>query len=180
MCIYSIPEWFHFHFFLYELNVKTNDVSFLTNISATRDSSFTMYTYNRYLTRNLGMPIYHLTSHNLQLRGSNASVSNGASLPYFIRIFVHIVCHWRAIFATWYSVFAKSVIVSVLGNFLVNLKYLYLLWKFLINQQWWNEVIQSREAIYDRKYHVFCYINNNYLILILNVIYLDFILTWLS
>ena len=39
----------------------------------------------------------------------------------------------------------KSVLVSVLGNFLVNSKCLYLLWKFLINQQWWNEVFQSRE-----------------------------------
>ena len=39
----------------------------------------------------------------------------------------------------------KSVLVSVLGNFLVNLKCLCLLCKFSINQQWWNEVFQSRE-----------------------------------
>ena len=34
------------------------------------------------------------------------------------------------------------------------------------------------KAIYDRKYDVFCYITNSYLILILNIIYLDFILTF--
>ena len=33
------------------------------------------------------------------------------------------------------------------------------------------------KAISDGKYHVFFYITNNYLILILNIIYLDFILT---
>ena len=33
----------------------------------------------------------------------------------------------------------KSVLVSVLGNFLVNSKCLYLLWKFLINQQYISE-----------------------------------------
>ena len=36
------------------------------------------------------------------------------------------------------------------------------------------------KAIYDRKYHVFCYITNNYLTIFLNLVYLDFILTWLS
>ena len=33
------------------------------------------------------------------------------------------------------------------------------------------------KVIYDGKYHVFCYITRNYLILILNIIYLEFLLT---
>ena len=36
------------------------------------------------------------------------------------------------------------------------------------------------KAVYDGKYRVFCYITKNYLVLILNIIYLDFILTGLS
>ena len=76
--LYSIPKWFHFHFFLYEKNIETTDISFSTNMSAGRGSSFTIYTYNQYLTRNLEMPVCYpneyLTSPNLLLRGSNTSV----------------------------------------------------------------------------------------------------------
>ena len=144
-----IPGWFHFHFLLYERIVKTVDVSFSTNILVTRDSSFTMYTYKQYLSANLKMLIYHSTEYlispNLQFPGSNPSVWNLAILPYSTcqieRIFVHIACHLLETFATYYSVFAKWALVSVLGNFLVNSKCLYLLWKFLINQKWWNELV---------------------------------------
>ena len=144
-----IPGWFHFQFLLYERIVKTVDVSFSTNISATRDSLFTMYTYKQYLSANLEMPIYYSTEYlisaNLKLPGSNGSVWNRAILScstcQIERIFVHIACHLMETFATYDSVFTKSALVSVLGNFLVNSKCLYLLWKFLINQKWWNEVV---------------------------------------
>ena len=73
-----MPGWFHFNFLLYERIVKTVDVSFSTNISATRDSSFTMYAYKQYLSANLEMPIYYSTEYlisaNLKLPGSNGSV----------------------------------------------------------------------------------------------------------
>ena len=36
--------------------------------------------------------------------------------------------------------------------------------------------VVKTKAIYDGKYHVFCHITNNYFILILNLIHLDFIL----
>ena len=120
---------------------KDNRCRFSTNISATRDSLFAMYTYNRYLTRNLEMPIYPLTSPNLQLCGSNVSVSSGAILPY---LFHQSFCTYFHLQLNTQSL-QKSVLVSVIGNFLVNSKCLYLLWKFLINQQWWDEVFQSRE-----------------------------------
>ena len=133
-----IPGWFHFHFLLYERIVKTVDVSFSTNISATRDSSFTMYAYKQYLSANLEMPIYYsaeyLISPNLQFPGSNASVWNQAILSYSTCqieiIFVHIACHLMETFATYYSVFAKSGLVSVLGSFLVSSKCLYLFENF--------------------------------------------------
>ena len=133
-----IPGWFHFHFLLYERIVKTVDVSFSTNISATRDSSFTMYAYKQYLSANLEMPIYYsaeyVISPNLQLPGSNASVWNRAILSYSTCqieiIFVHIACHLMETLATYYSVFTKSALVSVLGNFLVNCKCLYLFESF--------------------------------------------------
>ena len=144
-----MPGWFHFNFLLYERIVKTVDVSFSTNISATRDSLFTMYTYKQYLSANLEMSIYYsadcLISANLQLPGSNESVWNRSILPcstcQIERIFVHIACHLMETFATYYSVFAKSALVSVLGNFLVNSKCLCFFLKFLINQKWWNEVV---------------------------------------
>ena len=133
-----IPGWFYFNFLLYERIVKTVDVSFSTNISATRDSLFTMYAYKQYLSANLEMPIYYSTEYvispNLQLPGSNASVWNRAILSYSTcqieRIFVHIACHLMETFATYYSVFAISGLVSVLGNFLVNSKCLYLFESF--------------------------------------------------
>ena len=133
-----IPGWFHFHFLLYERIVKTVDVSFSTNISATRDSSFTKYTYKQYLSANFEMPIYYSTDYlispNLQFPGSNGSVWNRAILPYSTcqieRIFVHIACHLMETFTTYYSVFAKSGLVSLLGNFLVNSKCLYLFESF--------------------------------------------------
>ena len=72
-----------------------------------------------------------------------------------------------------YSEFLDILSVTeVLGNFLVKLKCLYLLWKFLVNQKWWNELLQSHEnlwVIYVRKYQVLCYI-----------IYLGFLSTWPS
>ena len=133
-----MPGWFHFNFLLYERIVKTVDVSFSTNISATRDSLFTMYAYKQYLSANLEMPIYYSTEYlispNLQLPGSNASVWNRAILSYSTcqieRIFVHIACHLMETFATYYSVFTISGLVSVLGNFLVNSKSLYLFESF--------------------------------------------------
>ena len=39
-----------------------------------------------------------------------------------------------------------------------------------------HRVVKTK-VIYDGKYHVFCYITSNYLILILNIVYLGFILT---
>ena len=129
-----MPEWFHFHYFLYESHVKTTNVSFSTNILATRDSSFTMYTYNRYLTRNLEKSIYDLTSPNLQLSDSNASISNSLFClisPEFFYI-LSVTDGWHLQLNS--QSLQKSILVSVLGNFLVNLKCLYLLWKFLINQ----------------------------------------------
>ena len=139
-----IPGWFHFQFILYERIVKTVDVSFSTSIWATKDSLFTMY--KQYLSANLEMPIYYSTEYlisaNLQLPGSNGSVWNRACFTCQIEIiFVHIACNLMEAFATYDSVFTKSALVSVLGNFLVNSKCLYLLWKFLINQKWWNEVV---------------------------------------
>ena len=133
-----MPGWFYFNFLLYERIVKTVDVSFSTNISATRDSLFTMYAYKQYLSANLEMPIYYSTEYvispNLQLPGSNASVWNRAILSYSTcqieRIFVHIACHLMETFATYYSVFTISGLVSVLGNFLVNSKSLYLFESF--------------------------------------------------
>ena len=72
--------------------------------------TFTLFTYNRYLTR-LCHPTEYLISPNLQLCGSNASVGNRAILPYFTcqikRMSVHIACHRRVTFATYYSVSAK-------------------------------------------------------------------------
>ena len=129
-----IPGWFHFHLLLHEKIVKTVDVSFSTNISAATDSSFTIYAYKQYLSANLEMPMYYSTEYlispNLQLPGSNGSVWSRAILPYSTsqieRIFVHIACHPMETFATCYSVFAKSAVLSVLGNFLVNSKCLYL------------------------------------------------------
>ena len=133
-----MPGWFYFNFLLYERIVKTVDVSFSTNISATRDSSFTMYAYKQYLSANLEMPIYYSTEYlispNLQLPGSNETVWNRAILPcstcQIERIFVHIACHLMETFATYDSVFTKSALVSVLGNFLVNSKCLYLFENF--------------------------------------------------
>ena len=144
-----MPGWFYFNFLLYERIVKTVDVSFSTNILATRDSLFTMNTYKQYLSANLEMSIYYSTEYlisaNLQLSGSNGSVWNRAISPCStcqIEIsFVHIACHLMETFATYDSVFTKSALVSVLGNFLLNSKCLYLLWNFLISQKWWSEVV---------------------------------------
>ena len=61
--LYSIPKWFHFQFCLYEKNVKTTDISFSTNMSAMRYSSFTTNTHNQYLTRNLEILICHPTEY---------------------------------------------------------------------------------------------------------------------
>ena len=73
-----MPGWFYFNFLLHERIVKTVDVSFSTNKSAIRDSSFAMYAYKQYLSANLEMLIYYSTEYlispNLQLPGSNASV----------------------------------------------------------------------------------------------------------
>ena len=133
-----IPGWFHFHLLLHEKIVKTVDVSFSTNISAATDSSFTMYAYKQYLPANLEMPMYYSTEYlispNLQLPGSNRNVWNRAIFPcstcQIERIFVHIACHLMETFATYDSVFAKTGLVSVLGNFLVNSKCLYLFESF--------------------------------------------------
>ena len=133
-----IPGWFHFHLLLHEKIVKTVDVSFSTNISAATDSSFTMYAYKQYLSANLEMLIYYSTEYlispNLQLPGSNGNVWNRAIFPCLTcqieRIFVHIACHLMETFATYDSVFAKSGLVSVLGNFLETSKCLYLFESF--------------------------------------------------
>ena len=61
--LYSILKWFHFQFFFYERNVKTTDISFSTNISAARYSSFTINTYNQYFIRNLEILICHPTEY---------------------------------------------------------------------------------------------------------------------
>ena len=67
-------------------------------------------------------------------------------LPYFTCqieiIFVHIACHWHE-FIDQFS--QKSALVSVLGNFLVKSKCLYLFGKLLINQKWQKKGVYGRE-----------------------------------
>ena len=145
MCIYFILERLHFYFLLYERNIKTTDISFSTNILATRDSSFTMYTNNWYLTKNL--EIQYIISHHLSCKC--VVVTRVFQTDLFCLIspkYLYILSVTDGRYLQLNTQFLqKSVLVSVLGIFLVNLMCLYLLWKFSINQQWMNEVVQSRE-----------------------------------